>query len=212
MVDIAGVEGLQPEQNQGSDKASKPGFADDLVAEKETSATDGAMKSAMKTRTIDGLRVKFEGMKLAEGPKFKVNMVDLNQFSPEMEEIEKRLKMENEKMKAGDQKVSLVDYLFHCHSKNPKGLVCPRCSIMNDQGAAATYQRVYQEKARNNWKREKELLPYPQMGESLMGFLVRCHKMGSEVLMCPWCSALYDGRTAEAYKRIPYSQCWNNQS
>ena len=83
---------------------------------------------------------------------------------------------------------------------------------MNDQGATATYQRVYQEKARNNWQREKELLPYPQMGESLMGFLVRCHKMGSEVLMCPWCSALYDGRTAEAYKRIPYSQCWNNQS
>ena len=44
-----------------------------------------------------------------------------------------------------------------------------------------------------------------------MGFLVRCHKTGSEVLMCPWCSAVYDRKAAEAFERIPSTQYWNNQ-
>ena len=47
---------------------------------------------------IEGLRVRFEELEIAEGPKFKVNMVDLNQLSPEMGEIERRLKMENDRI------------------------------------------------------------------------------------------------------------------
>ena len=106
-------------------------------------------------------------------------MVNLNQLSPEMAEIKRRLKMEVDRVRTGHQKVSLVEYLFHCHTKNPEGLVCPRCSIMNDRGIAATCHKVYQERAEDNWRSDKELLPYPKMGESLMGFLVRCHKTGS---------------------------------
>ena len=89
--------------------------------------------------------------------------------------------------------------------------MCPRCSIMNDRGAAETYQKVYQERVVNNWRNEKELVPYPKMGERLMGFLVRCHKAGSEVLMCPWCSVVYDRKAAGAFEKISYAQCWNNQ-
>ena len=96
---------------------------------------------------------------------------------------------------------------FSFHTKNPEGLLCASCSIMDDRGVATTYQKVYQERAGNNWRSDKELLSYLKMGECLMGFLVHCHKAGLEVLMCPWCNAVYDRKAAEAFERITYAQC-----
>ena len=44
------------------------------------------------TKATEGLRVKFEKIRIIEGPGLEVNMVDLNQPAPKMEEVERRLK------------------------------------------------------------------------------------------------------------------------
>ena len=48
--------------------------------------------NAEMTKATEGLRVKFEKTKITEGPGLEVNMVDLNQPAPKMEEVERRLK------------------------------------------------------------------------------------------------------------------------
>ena len=44
-----------------------------------------------------------------------------------------------------------------------------------------------------------------------MGFLVMCYKTGSKVLMCPWYSAVYDRKVAEALERILSTPYWDKQ-
>ena len=169
------VEGLmgQEEGNAADGNAKVAGevkTAEGLMGQEEGNAADGNAKIASEAKTIEGLKVRFEELEIAEGPKFKINMVNLNQLSPEMAEIERRLKMEDDRVRTGHQKVSLVEYLFHCHTKNPGRLVCPRCSAKNDRSAVMAYQKVYQGRDGNSWRNARELLPYPKMGENLMDF------------------------------------------
>ena len=57
-------------------------------------------------------------MRIIEGPNLEVNMVDLNQPAPEMEEVKRRLRMGDDQMKKGYPKAgeSLLDYLVYCHN------------------------------------------------------------------------------------------------
>ena len=65
------------------------------------------------TEATEGLRVIFEKIRIAKGPSLRVNMVDLKQPSPEMEEVERCLKMEKEQMNFGYPKANetLREYL-----------------------------------------------------------------------------------------------------
>lgn len=58
----------------------------------ESEATKGHVGGI--TEATEYLRVKFEKMRVNEGPSLRANMVDLNQPSPEMEKVERYLKME----------------------------------------------------------------------------------------------------------------------
>ena len=70
-------------------------------------------------------------------------MVDLNQPTLKMEEVERRLKMKDDQMRKGCPMVgeSFLYYIVCCHKKNFEGLMCPRCSIIYDQKAAKTYEK-----------------------------------------------------------------------
>lgn len=50
--------------------------------------------TAEMTKANEVLRVQFENVKITEGPSLGINMVDLNQPCPQMEEVEKCLEME----------------------------------------------------------------------------------------------------------------------
>ena len=58
------------------------------------------------TEAIEGLRVKFEKIRIVEGPSLRVNMVDLNQPPPEMEDVERGLKLEREQIIFGYPKAN----------------------------------------------------------------------------------------------------------
>ena len=96
------------------------------------------------TEATEGLRVKFEKIRIAEGPSLRVNMVDLKQPSPEMEEVERCLKLEREQMSFGYPKANetLREYLWRCHRRNSEMLVCPRCDIVLNQRVAEAYERA----------------------------------------------------------------------
>ena len=70
----------------------------------ELEATEGPEGGI--TEDTEGLRVKFEKIRIAEGPSIRVNMVDLNQPPPEMEEVERCLKLEREQMSFGYPKAN----------------------------------------------------------------------------------------------------------
>ena len=52
---------------------------------------------------------------------------------------------------------------------------------------------------------------YPRAEESLLGFLVCCHKSGTECLMCPRYAVVYDQMMFEDFEGIPFAPCWNHQ-
>ena len=170
-------------------------------------ANDAAPK-VENAKATEGLRVKFEEMKIAKdskssygkietakGQNLEINMIYLNQPTPEMEEIEIKLKLENDQMRGGYSRSneSLCNYLFRCHVQDADMLTCPRCSIIHDQRATTTYERIQKAQTAGNWRSPNKILtPYPKLGESLLGFLVRCQKSKSICLMCPKCGVVYD--------------------
>ena len=51
---------------------------------------------------------------------------------------------------------------------------------------------------------------YPKVGESMLGYLVHCHKKNSEGIMCPRCSLIYDRKAAETYEKIRNARTGGN--
>ena len=81
--EVKTIEGLmgQEEGNAADGNAKVAGevkTAEGLMGQEEGNAADGNAKIASEAKTIEGLKVRFEELEIAEGPKFKVNMVDLN--------------------------------------------------------------------------------------------------------------------------------------
>ena len=109
MVDAVEVEGGQLDADKISKDTQGQKTVEGLMGQEEGNATNGNAKIvgnakvAGKDKITEGLRVRFKELEIAEGPKFEVNMVDLNQLSVEIAEIERRLKMENDRMQTGHQ-------------------------------------------------------------------------------------------------------------
>ncbi|KAI5442270.1 hypothetical protein KIW84_011365 [Lathyrus oleraceus] len=182
------------------------------VADVEPKATKGLNGKAPEA--TEGLRKKFEEISIVDGSNLGVDMVDLNNPPPppEMEEVERCLKIEQEGMQFGYPKAnkSLREYLWRCHKINYDMLMCPRCSIRICRRVAKDYERWQRTKTERNWRKESQLLEvYPKPGESLLGFIVHCYKYETECLMCPRCGAVYNRELAEAFERIPSNQGWD---
>ena len=78
--------------------------------------TENVVSNAAMLVTTKGLMVMFEKIRITDGLNVEVNMVDLNQLSPEMKEVERRLQREDAPLnktyaKSGE---SLMDYLALC--------------------------------------------------------------------------------------------------
>src|ERR1051325_10487580 len=84
------------------------------------------------TEATEGLRRKFEKVRITDDQMLGVNMVDFEQPHAEMQEVERCLEEEREQRRESLPKkyASLREYLFHCHKKNQDKLLCPRCSII----------------------------------------------------------------------------------
>ncbi|KAI5424089.1 hypothetical protein KIW84_030342 [Lathyrus oleraceus] len=123
-----------------------------------------------------------DGKQAADGLK---NDVSFGISVKEMEEVEKCLKMEQEKMKFGYPKAneSLREYLWRCHKRNFDMLLCPRCSIRICRRVAEDYERWQRTKTERNWRKESQLQKV--------------------------CGAVYNRELAEAFERIPYNQGWD---
>ena len=107
---------------------------------------------------------------------------------------------------------SLKYYLMLCHKENAAMMLCPRCSIICNQRIAADFEKRQRGRTGVNWRQDNQLFRcYPKAGESLMGFLVRCHKGATKCLVCPRCSAVYDQKVAETFETVPFAPCWNHR-
>lgn len=73
-------------------------------------------------------------VKINDGLKLKVNMVDVNQ-NAERDEVERRIQKEEDQMKVVYPKAgkSLLDFLVCCHKNNSEAHMFPRCSAIHDQ-------------------------------------------------------------------------------
>src|ERR1044072_8607886 len=148
-----------------------------------------------------------------KGEDVDVNMVDMERPRSEMEEMGRYL--EKEKYKREDSyaaDTSLKDYLMLCHKGNVEIILCPRCSIICNHRIAADFERKPRARTGINWRQDNQLFRcYPRAGESLLEFLVRCHKGATKCLICPRCSAAYDQNMAGAFEIIPFAPCWNHK-
>src|ERR1044072_5831806 len=91
-------------------------------------------------------------------------------------------------------------------------MLCPRCSIICNQRIAADFEKRQRSRTGINWRQDNQLFRcYPKAGESLLGFLVRCHKGETKCLVCPRCSAVYDQKVAETFETVPFAPCWNHR-
>ncbi|KAI5409796.1 hypothetical protein KIW84_055304 [Lathyrus oleraceus] len=45
-------------------------------------------------------------------------------------------------------------------------------------------------------REEHQRMAYPKEEEDLVEFIKRCQKMGTEVMLCPRCSAIFDRKAA----------------
>src|ERR1044072_1432032 len=137
-------------------------------------------------------------------------MVDMERPRSEMEEMERYL--EKEKYKMEDSYAvgtNLKDYLMMCHKGNAEMILCPRCSIICNQRIAVDFEKKQRARTGINWRQDNQLFRcYPKVGESLLEFLVRCHKGATKCLVCPRCSAAYDLNMAGGFETIPFAPCW----
>ena len=125
MVECGGEEAKEVKGSNMDGKQATEGLTDKIsfdtlvenipVGNAESEAIEGSVGGI--TEATEGLRVKFEKIRIAEGPSLRINMVDLKQPSPEMEEVEGCLKMEKEQMNFGYPKANetLREYLWRCH-------------------------------------------------------------------------------------------------
>ncbi|KAI5442953.1 hypothetical protein KIW84_011839 [Lathyrus oleraceus] len=126
MIDMAEVEAVKETGTEGYvlvGKQATDGLNNDVpfgisvegeqVASVEPKATEGL--NGKETEATEGLRKKFEEISIADGANLGVNMVDLNQPPPppEMEEVDRCMKIEQEGMQFGYPKAneSLREYL-----------------------------------------------------------------------------------------------------
>src|ERR1044072_1289101 len=73
---------------------------------------------------------------------------------------------------------------FIATKRNQDKLLCPRCSIICNPRIAAEFERAQRERTGVNWRQDNQLYRvYPKADESLLEFLVRCHKIGTECLI-----------------------------
>ncbi|KAI5401753.1 hypothetical protein KIW84_066282 [Lathyrus oleraceus] len=211
----AGTEGYTLDEEQATDGLSNDVSFGTSIKGKQAANVEPRTTEGLKGKTTEateGLRKKFEAISITDDAGLGVNLVDLKQIPPEMEEMEECLKMEQEGMRFGYPKAneSLREYLWRCHKKNADMLICPRCSIRISRRVAEDYERWQRTKTERNWRKESQLQKvYPTPGESLLGFIVRCYKYEMECLMCPRCGAVYNRELAEAFERIPYDQGWD---
>ncbi|KAI5436187.1 hypothetical protein KIW84_022593 [Lathyrus oleraceus] len=60
-------------------------------------------------------------------------------------------------------------------------------------------------------RKEYQRLAYPKEEENLVEFIKRCQKMGTEVMLCPRCSAIFDSKAAtnlEALDKAKRKENW----
>jgi hypothetical protein len=157
------------------------------------------------TEATEGLRMKFEKVRISDDQMLGVNMVDFEQPHAEMQEVERCLEKEREQRRESLPKkdASLRKYLFHRHKKNQDKLLCPRCSIICNPRIAAEFERAQRERTGVNWRQDNQLYRvYPRADESLLEFIVRCHKIGTECLRHSKksCSLLVGGAKVESLR------------
>lgn len=92
---------------------------------------------------IEGLRVRFQKIRIVDGPKMQVNMVGLGEDSNMREDKENTLRSADQVKVAYPKKdESLVEFLHHCQRKKSKVTLCPRCSSAFDKKAVENIERV----------------------------------------------------------------------
>src|ERR1044072_929230 len=127
--------------------------------------------------------------------------------------MERYLDKEKYKMEDGyAADTTLKDYLMLSHKGNAEIMLFPICSIICNERIAAEFERSQRARTGVNWRQDNQLFRcYPRAGESLLEFLVRCHKGATKCLICPRCSAAYDQNMAGAFETIPFAPCWNHK-
>ena len=101
---------------------------DFILIENEREATDGLPKvltakilsDKKLTEATEGLRMKFEEVKISDDQMLGVNMVDFEQPNTEMVEVERCLERGREQRRENlpRKDAGLREYLFHYHKKN----------------------------------------------------------------------------------------------
>src|SRR3954468_16216376 len=206
MVEVSEVEFAEPETGLKGKQATES-LNDDATfnTEVERSLNQEMIDNPEEktSEATEDLRMKLQQIQISEAPPAVVNMVNARRPLPEIEELEEWLTRQQGNVDTSPKGETLKDYLWNCHEKNGgKMLLCPRYSIMLNRRIQANFERTLRERLEQPWRGGNLLLKiYPRTAESLVSFLVRCHKANTEVVLCPRCGAVYDELLARSLKR-----------
>src|SRR3954470_17032800 len=213
MVEVSEIEVAETKAMLNGKQATES-LNDEIVFNTEIEeASQIEMTEAPKEESneaTEDLRIKLQKIQISEVAPAVVNMVSARHPTSEFGELETRLTRQNGGIKVPLRAESLKDYLWNCHERNGgKQWMCPRCSIMLNRRIEANFERARRERWEHPGREPNPLLQvYPRMDESLLGFLIRCHKGNSEVALCPRCGAAYDEMLARSFERV---HCSMNQ-